>query len=1732
MREFVVFDLEANADRSDPPAHEIIDIGAVLIADGAEAGQFETLVRPTRPLRLHTRKLTGLTDDELAQAPTLGEALRTFAAFVGDRPLMAHNGFGYDYPLLDAAAEQTGLPAIGGRRLDTLELAHVVFPRAGQEIVRNVDGSSPPKGRNLDDLVQCLVGQTPRDIHRALGDARLLAAVVPHLLTMLDEDDAARRLQRWVLGTAGHPWTEFLTSIGQLADLSNVVPDARLPEPEPGPHPVEPERAAAMLDEGGVLMSRGRRPRPQQVQMARRVSEALCSGTRQLIEAPTGTGKTLAYLVPAIEHARATGSTVAIAPHSKVLQDQIMLTLEGLSEELSPFNAALVKGRSNYLSLDALAGELDALAEQDSSNTDTDRALALSVVCGWVSQTPTGDWDDLRTWTLKNPHKAMPGLRLVLSAEDGVGPARTVIESREFHRRAREGLRRCHIAVLNHALVVSDEEWLDYAKLLVLDEAHNLEDAATDALSQEVSAWDLVRLCDALDDPVRRHGTVYRLARATGWPLAHEHLDALRRAVKAVRGQVAEFGAQAVHYLRVRTAASTDDTYPVAHRLRVGADTAHPDYYPVLQAGRELASALRDVSGALNGINLPEQLRGRYRRERLEREMNRLGRLARSCAKTVRRVVHADESDQAAPGGTAEAAGASRGTAIGSPESEQWIAIAEIAFADDAWTWTLRRSPVSVAGALRTRWASLDAAVLTSATLAVGGSFDHIIGSLGLGAVQTLVLPSPFERLPQNHLLVLTDYLPAPRARLIHEFTNAAVQEIGRLLLLSDGRGLVLSTARARMERTRDHLRPVLESYGMPLLAQGDAPAPALVEKMRSETATSLLALRSFWEGVDIPGEALSLLILEKVPFDSPADPVVGARMAALEDRGKDPFADYAVPRAALRFAQGAGRLIRTADDRGVTVVLDNRLCRATAYRDQLLGTLPGPPTTKQARHSEEAYRLIAKHLGDVAFDEDKRAKLMAVPSIDPWEHLDALRLTPEEAHDPRVVTARLDQVREEFGFESWRPGQLETMSRFIAGEDVLAVLPTGSGKSITFQIPALLLEGITLVISPLVALMNDQVGNLRDRGITRAAAIHSGIGQSEWRDVLRGAQRGDYKLLYVSPERLWLQEFVEALSAIGVARIAVDEAHCISQWGHSFRPPYARIPTALNRIIEAARGRSGKRRPPVLAVTATANKRVRDDIMSLLESAGDQPIVESPDRPELRYYTERCTDRRDRDVRAAQIVDAHRSQAAIVYVPTQRDAVRVAGLLQATGHLARHYHGAMETAARQHVEDAFRHDEIDVVVATKAFGMGIDKPDIALIVHLEMPATIEEFVQETGRAARGAGQPGMPQTGTAVLLTMPRDCSIHRRFVRSAAPQIVQIRRVWGQLRSGLAAYDPKDMVSDDEGTDSADVEAALAMHYLEEAGALRRHPDTAWRGRVTLLEDSLQRLTELAVGTDGEAWAELVARSEQLMEQAEACGGHYEAEAWARALGRSASDNATDLLELQRKDIAGFSVWRYAWVLERFDVEPDWASIEERADRRRNEVKAKSDRARRFAHPNNNCRVAAMLDYLDAANASGRSVPSGQAQTGCGRCDHCVDLPRPWAGSHLTETGLQRALPVRRIALSLLHDVDGHGFSRRNIERTLAGDVIGSVPQPHQGHIRQDSPVQSSGNEHGRRPVPKGLAQHPTAGRLAFVGRTGVSKIIDQLVEEGLVELVSSELEGTAYDQLTITEAGRGFL
>ena len=550
----------------------------------------------------------------------------------------------------------------------------------------------------------------------------------------------------------------------------------------------------------------------------------------------------------------------------------------------------------------------------------------------------------------------------------------------------------------------------------------------------------------------------------------------------------------------------------------------------------------------------------------------------------------------------------------------------------------------------------------------------------------------------ERHLVLLTDYLPAPRGQLIDRFTEFEAAEIPRLCAASGGGAMALMTARARLVYVRDHARGHLTPLGVKLLAQGDDSPTALVDEMKSDVDACLLGLRSFWEGVDIPGEALRLLIVEKVPFDSIGDPIVSARMALLELQGSDPFAEYMVPRAAIALAQGTGRLIRSESDIGVTVVLDNRMRRPLPYVDVMRRSLAGPPDIREADTPDETYQAITDHLG-LELDDERYARIGRIPAVETLSQT-ALNVGDAEAElNEAEIERRLEIARCWLGFNEWRPGQLEVMRRIMRGEDAVAVLPTGSGKSVTYQIPALVSPGVTVVVSPLIALMRDQVDNLRARGVQEVAAIYSGVSQTEQEAILRSAARGHLKLLYISPERLWSPRFRTLMRDVDVARIAVDEAHCISLWGHSFRPEYAQIPSAIAAVTGNAVGDttgnavgdttgSAENRPPVAAVTATATPGVLKDIAELLrlEPTVD-PIIGSVDRPEIRYYVEKCTNRRDRDLRVAQVVEAFRRKSAIVYVPTPSDTARLAAILRTFHHrrapLQRH-HGTHRAPAHR----------------------------------------------------------------------------------------------------------------------------------------------------------------------------------------------------------------------------------------------------------------------------------------------------------------------------------------------------------------------------------------------------------------------------------------------------------------
>jgi ATP-dependent DNA helicase RecQ len=331
-----------------------------------------------------------------------------------------------------------------------------------------------------------------------------------------------------------------------------------------------------------------------------------------------------------------------------------------------------------------------------------------------------------------------------------------------------------------------------------------------------------------------------------------------------------------------------------------------------------------------------------------------------------------------------------------------------------------------------------------------------------------------------------------------------------------------------------------------------------------------------------------------------------------------------------------------------------------------------------------------------------------------------------------------LPRLRTHFGHQEFRPGQEQIVAAVLGGRDVLAVMPTGSGKSLGYQLPAVMLPGTTLVVSPLISLMKDQVDELNRRGI-RSGALHSLLPADARAGVLSDAQSGRLRLLYVAPERFASAPFLRLLAELDVARFVVDEAHCVSEWGHDFRPDYRRLRAAAARC--RARDRSTVR-PAIAAFTATATPEVRRDIIALLGLDAPQVLVAGFDRPNIYLRVEPVDGSDDKDERLPGLV---RGRRALVYASTRKATEAAAAVLQAAGVTAAAYHAGLDDAERTRVQDGFAAGRLPVVCATNAFGMGIDRPDVDAVVHYAIPGSLEAYYQESGRG----GRDGRPATAT-----------------------------------------------------------------------------------------------------------------------------------------------------------------------------------------------------------------------------------------------------------------------------------------------------------------------------------------------------------------------------------------------
>ena len=359
--------------------------------------------------------------------------------------------------------------------------------------------------------------------------------------------------------------------------------------------------------------------------------------------------------------------------------------------------------------------------------------------------------------------------------------------------------------------------------------------------------------------------------------------------------------------------------------------------------------------------------------------------------------------------------------------------------------------------------------------------------------------------------------------------------------------------------------------------------------------------------------------------------------------------------------------------------------------------------------------------------------------------------------------------LREKFGFDSFQPGQEEVVRRVIDGHDTLAILATGAGKSLTYQLPALLLEGTTVVVSPLIALMKDQLDMLTELGVREVVAFNSTLSEEQDTAAVERVRSGKIKIVFVTPEKLEDQEFVGFLQELHVPLFVVDEAHCISHWGHDFRPAYL----ALGNVI-AKLGH-----PPVLALTATATPAVREDILAQLNIPNTKPIVKGFDRPNLIYGVRRAENENDKLKILKSLFEGNRLEGTgIIYTATIKNALEVQKYLHdALDVPAAVYHSKLQKQDRISVHELFMDESIRAVVATNAFGLGIDKPNIRFVVHYDLPGSVEAYTQEAGRA----GRDGKPSN--CMLIYRMSDTRVQNYFLTGKYPDVEEVQKVFGTL-------------------------------------------------------------------------------------------------------------------------------------------------------------------------------------------------------------------------------------------------------------------------------------------------------------------------------------------------------------
>ena len=364
------------------------------------------------------------------------------------------------------------------------------------------------------------------------------------------------------------------------------------------------------------------------------------------------------------------------------------------------------------------------------------------------------------------------------------------------------------------------------------------------------------------------------------------------------------------------------------------------------------------------------------------------------------------------------------------------------------------------------------------------------------------------------------------------------------------------------------------------------------------------------------------------------------------------------------------------------------------------------------------------------------------------------LRLQEPKASAAPEKAGKLQLLKRFYGYDAFREGQEEVIDSILSGRDTLAILPTGAGKSVCYQLPAMMLPGVCIVVSPLISLMKDQVNALTQAGIP-AAYLNSSLTDRQFDTAIQRIEEGRYRIVYVAPERLLTQRFLRIAQQIPISMVAVDEAHCISQWGQDFRPSYLEIPEFVRLLPQ---------RPRLCAFTATATKKVRQDVERLLQLQDPYVRITGFDRPNLYYSVTRT---QEKDQRLLELLESYRGFSGVVYCATRKNVESVCEMLRAHGFPATRYHAGLSEEERRDNQEDFIYDRVPLMVATNAFGMGIDKSNVRFVIHYNMPKDLESYYQEAGRAGRDG------ERADCHLLFEPKDIMLQKFFIEKMGEEV-----------------------------------------------------------------------------------------------------------------------------------------------------------------------------------------------------------------------------------------------------------------------------------------------------------------------------------------------------------------------